>query len=265
MTTSVPSPDTPASSPIPATAAVLVIGDEILSGRTKDQNIAVLAKFLRTHGLDLIEVRIIPDHTKTIKDTVNGLRARADLVICTGGIGPTHDDRTAASIAQAFSQPLIEHDEALAAMQAYYESRGQDLNEGRRKMATVPEGASLITNPLTIAPGFKIGNVIALAGVPSIMQAMLEGVIPYLPAGAPPRSITVRCDLPESVIAAALAQIDDHWPAVTIGSYPKDPAGDILQVDVVLTSREADSLAKACQEAEDKISALGGTPRVLES
>src|SRR5580765_2117525 len=200
------------------TAAVLRIGDEILSGRTQDVNVATIAKFLAPLGIDLAEARFVRDVEAEIVAAVNALRARYSYVFTTGGIGPTHDDITADSIGAAFGLAVKPHPEAMALLAARY--KPGDFNERRQRMARTPQGASLIRNPVSVAPGFQIGNVFVMAGVPKIMQAMLEDVAPRLSKGIPvlTRSITVK--LPEGKIAAGLAAVQARHPGVTIGSYP---------------------------------------------
>jgi molybdenum cofactor synthesis domain-containing protein len=200
------------------TAAVLVIGDEILSGRTQDVNVAAIARFLAPLGIDLVEARIVPDVEGEIVAAVNALRSRYSYVFTTGGIGPTHDDITADAIGAAFGVAVEHHPEAMALLASRY--KPGEFNERRQRMARTPRGASLIKNLVSVAPGFQIGNVFVLAGVPKIMQAMLEDIAPRLAHGVPvmSRSLTVR--LPEGRIAEGLAAIQAVHPAVTIGSYP---------------------------------------------
>ena len=200
------------------TAAVLVIGDEILSGRTQDVNVATIARFLAQYGIDMGEARFVPDIEAEIVAAVNVLRRRYTYVFTTGGIGPTHDDITADAIGAAFGVSLEHHPEAMALLSARY-SKGE-FNERRQRMARMPVGASPIKNPVSTAPGFQIENVFVMAGVPKIMQAMLEDIGPRLQRGTPviSRSLTVR--LPEGKIAQALAEIQAGHPAVSIGSYP---------------------------------------------
>jgi molybdenum cofactor synthesis domain-containing protein len=200
------------------TAAVLVIGDEILSGRTQDTNVAAIAHFLAPYGIDLAEARFVRDVEVEIVAAVNTLRCRFTYVFTTGGIGPTHDDITADAIGAAFGLPVKHHPEALALLSARY--KPGDFNERRQRMARTPEGASLIKNPVSTAPGFQIENVFVMAGVPKIMQAMLEDVGPRLQRGIPVISCSMTVRLPEGKIAQKLAEIQAANPAVTIGSYP---------------------------------------------
>src|SRR5215212_1082207 len=201
------------------TAALLVIGDELLTGRTKDKNIGYIAEYLTGIGIDLREVRIVPDDEGEIVSAVNALRTRYTYLFTTGGIGPTHDDITADCIAKAL-QVGIHHDpRAIALLRERYDP--EDLNEARLRMARIPEGAELIENPISKAPGFRLENVIVMAGVPSIMQAMLDEVAPTLRTGARMVVETLDADgLAEGLYAAGLAEIAQSTPAVSIGSYP---------------------------------------------
>ncbi len=200
------------------TAAVLVIGDEILSGRTQDVNIATIARFLAPFGIDLCEARCVPDIEAEIVAALNALRARYTYVFTTGGIGPTHDDITADSIGAAFGVPVEHHPEAMAMLAARYAPG--EFNERRQRMARVPKGASLVKNPLSVAPGFQIENVFVLAGVPKIMQAMLEDIAPRLARATPVMTLNITVPMPEGRIAAELAAVQERHPAVSIGSYP---------------------------------------------
>ncbi|QEE38097.1 MULTISPECIES: molybdopterin-binding protein [unclassified Methylobacterium] len=233
----------------PITAAILVIGDEILSGRTKDKNIGTIADFLTAAGIDLREVRIVPDEAAMIVEAVNVLRARYTYLFTTGGIGPTHDDITADCVAQAFGVG-IDIDERARAM-LLERHKPEDLNEARLRMARIPFGADLIPNAVSKAPGFRIGNVQVMAGVPSIMQAMLDAVAPTLKGGAAMISETIEAvGLPEGQYASELGEIARARPAVSIGSYPAlTPEG--FRNRIVVRSRDAQALteAKAAVEA----------------
>ena len=200
------------------TAAVILIGDEILSGRTQDTNLKTIADFLNPLGVEVREARVIPDVQEKIVATVNELRARFDYVFTTGGIGPTHDDITAASVAKAFGVAYGRHPEAERRLLAYYPP--EKVNPARMKMAETPEGAELIDNPVSVAPGFTIGNVHVLPGVPSILQAMWPGLKPRLKGGATVRSRTITVLCPEGEIAKPLGEIQASHPTVEIGSYP---------------------------------------------
>ena len=217
-------------------AALIIIGNEILSGRTQDANIHYLAGRLCTVGYPLEEVRIIPDIEEVIIKTVNELRQRYAFVFTTGGIGPTHDDITALSIAKAFGVDLITHPDAWDLLLAHY---GKDhFIPARQRMAQVPSGATLIANPASAAPGFKMENVFVLAGVPSIMKAMAEEIFPiYMTDGTPSFSKTLRCFVAESLVADDLRQIQDQFPDVMIGSYPFFKGG---QIGTCLVGRSTD-------------------------
>ena len=214
-------PDTPiAPSTEPArvyTAALVVIGDEILSGRTQDANIAYLAKWLGLQGIRLREVRVVPDVTAAIVEAVNALRSAHDYLFTTGGIGPTHDDITVDAIAAAFAVPVVHHPDAVAILTAHY---GDRINDARLRMARVPQGAELIANPRTQAPGIRIGNVFIMAGVPAITRSMLESLDGMLPGGAPVLSRTIAAWTVESRVAGILAAVEKAHDGVQIGSYP---------------------------------------------
>jgi molybdenum cofactor synthesis domain-containing protein len=202
----------------PATAAVLIIGDEILSGRTQDTNLNAIATHLGVHGVDLKEARVVGDEAAAIVAAVNALRATYDYVITTGGIGPTHDDITADCVAEAFGVELVENPEILAMMTNRF---GDQLNPARRRMARVPVGGSLVRNPVQGPPGFQIGNVFVLAGVPMIMRGMMEDVVTRLRTGAVVVSRTVRVEGAwEGAIAAPLEALAKAHPSLSLGSYP---------------------------------------------
>ena len=202
------------------TAAMLVIGDEILSGRTRDANMHHLAQELTKVGIRLREVRIVSDDSDSIVQALNDLRTSHETVVTSGGIGPTHDDITADAVAAAFGVHIDVRDDARALLEAHYSSRGMEFNEARQRMARIPDGASLIENPVSIAPGFSIGNVHVLAGVPSVFQAMVASVIPTLTGGSPILSQSLRVDRGEGDIAGPLARIAGDFPDLSIGSYP---------------------------------------------
>lgn len=202
------------------TAAIMLIGDEILSGRTQDTNGNYLAKALFALGIDLRELRVIGDESATIIATLNTLRAGYDHVFTSGGIGPTHDDITADAVAAAFGVPLIIRDDAVAALVRNYPNGADDLTPARLRMARVPEGSRLIHNPVSGAPGFSIGNVHVMAGVPKVFQAMVDGLLPGLTAGVPLRAESLRIDLPESQLAEPLAALAAEFPTLSFGSYP---------------------------------------------
>ncbi|WP_299287599.1 molybdopterin-binding protein [uncultured Tateyamaria sp.] len=202
------------------TAAMLVIGDEILSGRTRDANMHHLAGQLTDHGVSLSEVRIVSDDRDAIVDAVRALSAAYDTVFTSGGIGPTHDDITADCIAAAFEAHIDVRDDARAILAAHYAKSGTELNTARLRMARIPDGATLIDNPVSAAPGFTLGNVHVMAGVPSVFQAMVASVIPTLTGGAPLISKTLRIERGEGDIAGPLGELAAQYPELSIGSYP---------------------------------------------
>ncbi|CAN7419084.1 competence/damage-inducible protein A [Aminobacter sp. LjRoot7] len=226
------------------TAAMVVIGDEILSGRTKDKNIGHLADMMTAAGIDLREVRVVPDDEDEIVAAVNAVRARYDYVFTTGGIGPTHDDITADSISKAFGVPCEYEPRAYAMLEANYASRGLEFSEARKRMARTPRGAELIENPVSVAPGFRIGNVHVMAGVPSIFQAMLDNVMPTLRTGAKLLSTTVQCPYGEGTIGGPLGEIQKAHPDTIIGSYPKYLDGSFW-TELVVRSRSEQAMEAA--------------------
>mgnify|MGYP001302941760 FL=1 len=238
------------------TAAILVIGDEILSGRTKDRNIGHIADHLTSIGIDLKEVRIVPDVEAEIVDAVNELRARYDHVFTTGGIGPTHDDITADSIARAFGVPIGVDPRAVAVMKPYYAAKGIELTEARLRMARIPEGAELIANSVSAAPGFRIGNDVVMAGVPMIMALMLAEVTPLLRTGFRVHSAAIKVFRPEGEIAALFAEHQRELPDVTMGSYPFMHEGKPC-AELVLRSRSPERLDDAVHLLRRKLAALG--------
>ncbi len=243
------------------TACVLVIGNEILSGRTQDLNLQYIGTRLNELGVRLREARVIPDLPEVIIATVNECRAKYDYVFTSGGIGPTHDDITSECIAAAFGVKLHKHPEAMALLAPYYEPGG--FTEARQRMATVPEGAELIHNPVSAAPGFRMENVFVLAGIPSIMQAMCENVTHLLIGGAPMLSRSVRIIVGESVIAEQLGDLQRRYPDVDIGSYPSY-AGTGFRVALVLRHTDAAVLAAAVEDVCALIRALGAEPEEQE-
>lgn len=202
------------------TAALVVIGDEILSGRTQDRNVAQVATWLNEQGIRLAEVRVVPDDLERIGEAVNALRSVHDYLFTTGGIGPTHDDITVDAIAAAFGVPVIVHPEARQILEDYYRGRPGGLTEARLRMARTPEGAELLANPYSGAPGIKMHNVYIMAGVPSITASMLEGLTGKLEGGRPMVSVTVGARAPESEVADLLRETEEAHPGVAIGSYP---------------------------------------------
>jgi molybdenum cofactor synthesis domain-containing protein len=239
------------------TAAVLVIGDEILSGRTKEKNIGYIADYLTGMGIDLREARIVADVEEEIVAALNALRARYTYVFTTGGIGPTHDDITAASVAKAFGVPLYEDQRIIAAMLDYLPPGA--LNEARRRMAMVPQGGELIPNPVSRVPGFRIGNVMVMEGVPSIMQAMLDGVAPTLKGGAPFIVESIEAGLPEGAYAAGLGAIASTFADLSIGSYPSWAEGK-FQTQIVVRGRSADRVRESVASIRQLLAGLGSVP-----
>jgi molybdenum cofactor synthesis domain-containing protein len=243
--------------PAAPTAAVLIIGNEILSGRTQDTNLAHIAAKLVAHGVRLREARVVADIEAEIVDAVRALSARYDYVFTTGGIGPTHDDITAESIARAFGVPLIVDVEAAARMERYY---GADkLTPARLRMARIPEGAALIDNPVSVAPGFRIGNVHVMAGVPAIMRAMFDSVVITLAGGPVVLQRSVACHLGESLIAEPLTRIQARHPQIDIGSYPWFRMGT-YGVSLVARGTDEAMLHGVAAEIAGMIRDLGGEP-----
>ncbi len=245
------------------TACLIIIGSEILSGRTEDANLSFLARRLDALDVRLMEVRVVADREDDIVRAVNECRRAYDYVLTTGGIGPTHDDITARCVAKAFGVALEPHKEAVRRLEAHYARTGIELNPARMRMAHTPVGATLIDNPVSAAPGFQIGNVLVMAGVPEIMQAMFEGAKHRLTGGAPMHTRTVGCLLPEGDLAEGLGEIQDRYPNIEIGSYPSYRRGR-FGVSLVLRSTEQDALAGALQALCDLIERLGGQPMVQD-
>jgi molybdenum cofactor synthesis domain-containing protein len=239
------------------TAAVLIIGNEILSGRTQDQNLAYLATGLNSVGVTLREARVIPDIAEVIIAAVNELRATYDYLFTTGGIGPTHDDITSECVAQAFGVPWTLHPEAHQIFLSHY--KPGELNEARLRMAHTPEGAALIINPVSRAPGFRMGNVFVMAGIPRVMQAMFDAVKHDLKGGRPMLARTVSCHLAEGVIAKGLGEIQNRYPDLDIGSYPFYRRGE-FGTSLVLRGRDGARLTAGTEEVTALVKSLGGTP-----
>src|SRR3954468_6934784 len=237
------------------TAALLVIGDEILSGRTQDKNVSQVALWLNEQGIRLAEVRIVPDDTARIADAVNQLRSAHDYLFTTGGIGPTHDDITVDAIAEAFGVAVIVHPQARRILEDYYRDRPGGLTEARMRMARTPDGAELIVNAASGAPGVRMGNVYILAGVPYIAAAMLEALTGRLEGGRPGVSVTVGARAPESVFPDLLRETEAANPGVAIGSYPFFREGGyganfvIRSEDAELAERTGEQLASRLREA----------------
>lgn len=233
------------------TAAMLVIGDEILSGRTRDSNMHFLAGQLTEMGVDLKEVRVVSDERDDIIAAVQALSARFDHVFTSGGIGPTHDDITADCIAAAFDRSIDVRDDARSILAAHYDRAGTQMNEARLRMARIPDGADLIDNPVSAAPGFRVQNVNVMAGVPSVFQAMVASVLPTITGGAALISKTLRIDRGEGDIAGPLGALATAYPDLSMGSYPFQKDGkygahvvirghDAVQIDTAMSQLSAD-------------------------
>ncbi len=229
------------------TAAMLVIGDEILSGRTQDTNTNHLAIKLTEAGIDLREIRVVGDGASEIVAAVNALRTRFDYVFTSGGIGPTHDDITADCIAEAFGVGISVRADARAILATNYKKPDQDLNEARLRMARIPDGADLIDNPISKAPGFRLGNVHVMAGVPTVFHAMVESALPTLTGGEPLQSITVCIEAPEGEIAETLSNMAKATPSLSFGSYPFIQNG-IFGSNIVVRGTDVEKLAAVREE-----------------
>lgn len=240
------------------TAALVVIGDEILSGRTADRNVAQVAVWLNEQGIRLAEARIVADAQPSIVEAVNALRSRNDYVFTTGGIGPTHDDITVDAIAAAFGVGVVVHPEARKILEAYYQSRG-GVNEARLRMARVPEGSELIPNPLSGAPGIRLGNVFIMAGVPQIAARMLEALSGRLEGGRPLVSVVVGAFAAESEVADILRQAEDAFPGVSIGSYPFAKDGR-YGANFVLRSEDPEQARRCADGLSERLRAAGYDP-----
>ena len=245
------------------TAAIIVIGDEVLSGRTKDKNIGWLAENLSAQGIQLGEARVIADNRHLIIDAVQTLSAAYDLVFTSGGIGPTHDDITTEAIAAAFNVPVATHPEAERRLIAHYANTNLDFNSARRKMADIPETAKLIDNPLSAAPGFIIGNVHVLPGVPAILQAMFEGLRSSLPGGVVMTRITVQCGTGEGNIANILATIQSRYEGVSIGSYPWFKPGQ-FGTAVVVSGLDQAATEFAAKDVEAEVQLFGADAHIVD-
>ncbi|GAB5387668.1 MAG: molybdopterin-binding protein [Alphaproteobacteria bacterium] len=241
------------------TAAIISIGDEILSGRTLDSNSNWLAQQLTDAGIDLKQVRQIGDEEPLIIEAIRALSPTHDYVFTTGGIGPTHDDITADAVAHAFGVEAVENTEAVALLEAYYPPG--EVTDARRRMARIPEGAELIENPATAAPGFKIANVHVLAGVPSIMKSMVEGLKVGWVGGPKLQSRTIRTDLPESRMADGLRDLDAQYPDLSFGSYPQFTSGQ-PHVRIVVRGSDSAALDKAAQAVMQVMRDAGGSVEV---
>lgn len=237
------------------TAAMVVIGDEILSGRTKDRNIGHLADVMTAVGIDLKEVRIVADEEAQIADAVNALRHRYTYVFTTGGIGPTHDDITADAVARAFAVPCEYDSKAYRLLEESYAGRGMEFTDARKRMARMPRGAVHIDNPVSLAPGFRIGNVHVMAGVPAIFQAMLDRVLPTLQTGTRLISESIHCPFGEGTVGDRLARIQERHPDTIIGSYPKYLDGTFW-TELVVRARSQEAVDRARAEIETMLSQI---------
>jgi len=247
-----------AKEPRVVTAALIIIGNEILSGRTKDKNMGFIADRLTDLGIRMMEVRVVADIPADIVDAVNTLRARYNYVFTTGGIGPTHDDITADCIAQAFGVGISEHPEAVKLLSARYKNPA-DFTEARRRMTRVPHGGVLVDNPVSTAPGFRVENVYTFAGIPVVMQAMFGSIEHELVGGDPLLSRAVSAFLPEGIIAQPLEKIEKNFPGIEAGSYPFQRDGKFGS-QLVLRSTDADLLDRATDALKAVIVELGGEP-----
>lgn len=237
------------------TAAMLVIGDEILSGRTKDKNIGYVADYLGALGIELKEARIVPDEEDEIVAALNALRARYDYVFTSGGIGPTHDDITADSVAKAFGVEISENPRAIALMRERFSEA--ELNEARRRMARIPHGADLVVNKVSKAPGFRIGNVIVMAGVPAVLQTMMDEVGPTLRTGVKLHTVTLDVGgKPEGDYASALTALARAHPDVSIGSYPSFAAGGGFRNQIIARGREPEKVEAAAAAIREMLAGL---------
>jgi molybdenum cofactor synthesis domain-containing protein len=241
------------------TAALVVIGDEILSGRTQDRNVSQVALWLNEQGIRLAEVRIVPDETDAIVAAVNQLRSAHDYVFTTGGIGPTHDDITVDAIAAAFGVPVVIHPQARQVLEDYYRDRPGGLTEARLRMARVPEGAELIPNPTSGAPGVRMGNVFIMAGVPHIAASMLHALTGRLEGGRPMVSVTVGARAAESDVADLLRETEAAHPGVAIGSYPFFKDG-IYGANFVIRSEDGELARETGADLAERLRRAGFEP-----
>jgi len=231
-------------------AAMLVIGDEILSGRTRDSNMYHLANELSRHGVDLKEVRVVSDDQEAIVAAVRALAAAHEVVFTSGGIGPTHDDITADAVAAAFGRAIDVRDDARELLVKHWESRGVELTEARLRMARIPEGATLIDNPVSIAPGFTIENVHVMAGVPAVFEAMVASVLPTITGGQPLMSQTLRIERGEGEIAGPLGKLAAEYPDLSIGSYPYQQNG-VFGANIVIRGTDGGQIDAAMTKLAD--------------
>ncbi|MBX2839320.1 MAG: competence/damage-inducible protein A [Gammaproteobacteria bacterium] len=240
------------------TASVLLIGNELLSGRTRDANLQYIGDRLSTRGIKISGAHIIPDIPDVIISTLNYLRSQNTYLFTTGGIGPTHDDITADCVAEAFGVELPIHAEAEALLLSYFQARGIEPNEDRMRMARIPTGATLIDNPVSAAPGFRIDNVFVMAGVPKIMQQMFDSILPTLARGPEINSVSVACDLGEGTIAAGLRSLQAEFPDIDIGSYP-GAVTEKHKVSLVARGTEPQRLRILEERLKELVTSLGGS------
>jgi molybdenum cofactor synthesis domain-containing protein len=245
-----------APSPEVVTAAILAIGDELLSGRTKDKNIGHLAELLTLSAIDLKEVRIVADEEEAIVEALNALRSRYDYVFTSGGIGPTHDDITADAVSKAFDVPCLHDPDAMRLLGDMYKRREMEFTEARQRMARMPQGARHIPNPVSTAPGFIIGNVYVMAGVPQVFQAMVDNVLPTLRTGVKMLSRAIPCPYGEGDIGTLLGAVQKAHPQTSIGSYPKYD-GQRFSTELVVRARDQQALDAAAEAVEAMIASIG--------
>ncbi len=243
------------------TAAVLLIGDELLSGRTKDKNLGYIAEYLTNMAIELREARLVSDDEGDIVEALNALRARYDYVFTTGGIGPTHDDITADCVAKAFGVGIDHHPEAVKLLEERYAKTDWELNEARMRMARIPDGATLVYNPVSTAPGFKIENVYVMAGVPEVMRAMMDNIAPTLRQGMPVLSRTVTAYIGEGDLAPGLASVQEEFPEVSMGSYPFQEDSK-FGAKLVLRSKDESALERAEAAVAGMVAELYAAPNV---
>ena len=243
-------------------AIMIVIGNEVLSGRTKDKNIGWVAEKLNSVGINLIEARIIRDNQDVIISTIQELSKKVDYIFTSGGIGPTHDDITSVAIAKAFRLPIEKNKEALRRLEEHYNGTGIELNSARLKMAYIPKGSRLIDNPVSAAPGFNIKNVYVMAGVPKIMQAMLDGIIKTIKNGSKTISISIGCNIGEGNIAKGLEKIETSEKNIEIGCYPWFRAG-LAGTNVVISSIDKKTCFVAAEKVKFLIREFGGEPQII--
>jgi molybdenum cofactor synthesis domain-containing protein len=239
-------------------AGLIVIGDEVLSGKTQDTNTQVIAKALNAAGIQLTEARTIADDTQVIVKAVKEFSATYDYVFTTGGIGPTHDDITAVSIAEAVNQPLVIDNDSFALLRDYYQKQQQEFTEARQKMAKMPKGAEPIPNPVSMAPGFRYENIYVMAGVPRIMKAMLANILPTLQGGVSNLSYGITTERGESFLAAALSHLQQEYPDVSIGSYPRFTESGGTTATIVVKHHEKALVLEVADKVRAVITTDGG-------